>query len=1193
MRLKRLEIAGFKSFRNRTILDFAGGISAVVGPNGCGKSNIVDAVRWVMGEQRFKMLRAKKMEDVIFSGSNGASPVGTAEVSMILSSDGERFPGGYNDFSEVMISRRIFRDGETEYYINKAPCRLLDVREFFMDIGIGARTYSLVEQNHIANLVEAKPVERRNLIEEAAGIAKYKSRKEAASRKMEATRQNIVRLDDITGEVKIQIKSISLQAKKAERYKALKKTIKEEELALALQTCLDLAEKRKSLNDAYHETAVRRIEVETGLREIEASLEKINVAILENDSRNSKLQEKLYEIKNDVSISEQGIGFLKGKISEISERKQKNLSNIEMFQKRKENTLKELNILEKRVGGSDEKLTNIRDSVEKGQERAEELKGEERRLHKELEEKKIGHFDILTEKVSLKNLLTGLVKRGEDFKGRYKSYSSEIEENTQRLDSARDSLSSWRSSLQSDVEKLEYLTEAERTLLCKLEEARCKLGTVDGRIAGLKEETGIKSSRLSSLREFQGGYEWCSDGTRSIINAKSSRNGADYERFLEDFCGLVIDYIDVPGEYEVAVEAVLGEKLQYIVVSSHKDGIRAIDYLKSHSLGRGSFIPLSEIRENPSNVDMSSRGAGGGVKLIDVVGVKEGFEGMADYLLGDVVLTPDINTCLSLWERDGLEMTFVTPDGDVVSPHGVLTGGYGSNSESGLLRRKREIARIEEEVDNLSGLLKNEKDCRPEAGALVSRREEELTGLRSDLRKLELSINGKRKDIERFEGEQKWIGQRMNILAFNRESLKTEEAQAMKDKTAIENDIAACKDREIAADETISSLRERWEESRGKLEEMERGLSSEKVLLASLEEKKNADIKTLSGLKAAVTDISSEIVFKIKDVKFLEKEIEDITENIAGEKDRLEHLCSDHDVVGIEMERERESRSEKKEMLKKAETDAWKIKRELDNLTKKISEKEMESREVSSQISVLKEGMRGKYRVDLDSLKEEAGRFDESDIQRLRDKLDKDRKTLENFGEVNLLAPGEHEKLKERRDFLTSQVADLNSSLDVLQRTISKINRISKERFSETFTAVNQCFKEVFARLFRGGKGELRLTDELNMLETGVDIDIQLPGKKPRSISLLSGGEKSLSAVALIFSILLYRPSPFLMLDEADAALDDANILLFNKLIKDISVNSQIIIVTHNKNSMEVADNLLGITMEKEGISTMVSVNLN
>ena len=1193
MRLKRLEIAGFKSFRNRTILDFAGGISAVVGPNGCGKSNMVDAVRWVMGEQRFKMLRAKKMEDVIFGGSNGASPVGMAEVSMTLSSEGERFPGEYSDFSEVMISRRIFRDGESNYYINKAPCRLLDVREFFMDTGIGARTYSLVEQNHIVNLVEAKPVERRDLIEEAAGIAKYKSRKEAASRKMEATRQNIVRLDDIIGEVKTQSKSISLQAKKAERYKTLKKTIKEEELALALQTYLDLAEKRKSLNDAYHGTAVRKIEVETGLREIEASLEKIKVVILEMDSRTSKLQEELYETKNDVNINEQEIGFLNGKIAEISDRKQKNLSTIEMFRKRKENALKELNVLENRVGGSDGKLANIRDSVEKGQKRVEELKGEEGRLHRELEEKKIGHFDILTEKVRLKNVLAGLVKRSEDFKGRSESYGSEIEENTKKLDSARDSLSSRKSSLQSDVEKFEYLTEAERTLLCKLEDARCNLEAVDRRIAELKEETGIKSSRLSSLLEFQGGYEWCSEGTRSIISAKSSRNGVDYERFLEGFCGLVIDYIDVPKEYEAAVEAVLGEKLQYIVVNSHEDGIIAIDYLKSHSLGRGSFIPLEEIRENPSSVDMSPHDAGGDVKLIDVVGVKEGFEGIADYLLGDVVLTPDIDTCLSLWERNGLEMTFVTPDGDIVSPHGVLTGGYGSNSESGLLHRKREIARIEEEVDNLSGLLKNEKDCRLEADALVLQWEEELIGLRSDLHRLELNINSKQKDIERFEGEQKWIEQRINVLAFNREGLKAEEVQAMEKMTAIEKDIAACKDRESAADKTISSLRERWEKLRGKLEETERGLISEKVLLASLEEKKNADLKTLAGLKAAATDISSEIDFKIKDVKILKKEIEDITENIARKKDHLEHLCSDHDVVKIELERERESRSERKEILKKAETDAWKIKGELDNLTKEISEKEMGSREVSSQISVLKEGMHRKYRVDLDSLKEGVGRFDEPDIQKLRDKLDRDRKTLENFGEVNLLAPGEYEKLKERHDFLTSQVADLNSSLDALQRTISKINRISKERFSETFTAVNRHFKEVFSRLFRGGRGELRLTDEANMLETGVDIDIQLPGKKPRSISLLSGGEKSLAAVALIFSILIYRPSPFLVLDEADAALDDANVLLFNKLIKDISANSQIIIVTHNKNSMEVADNLLGITMEKEGISTMVSVNLN
>ena len=1182
MKLKKLEIVGFKSFRDKLALDFSSGISAIVGPNGCGKSNIVDAIRWVMGEQRLKMLRAKKMEDTIFNGTDNAPSVGMAEVSMILSANGRRFPGEYGNCSEVMISRRTYRDGESEYSLNKVPCRLLDVREFLMDIGIGVRTYSLVEQNHIANLIEARPEDRRKFIEEAAGIAKYKNRKEAASRKMDSTRQNIIRLNDITREVKTQLNSISRQAKKAEKYKTLKKSVKEAELAFALQTYSDLAARHKSLEEARDAITVTGVEIGTKLRELEASIEQIKTETLENEGLISELQEELYEIKNEINIKEQGIEFSKGKIADISERKQKNMVEIEMLRGRKENTIEEANTLQARITESDKRIADVTGSVTKSQKVVEEQKEMESTIHRELEERKVEQVDILTEKARLKNMLADLSKRSEDLKSRSESYNREIEENTEKVNSVNDSLSNLKSSLESDMERFEYLSEKEGVITGKLEKAESDSHIIDKRIAKFKEETGMKSSRLFSLKEFQEGYKWCNEGTRSIMKAKKQEN----------LCGLVADYIEVPKEYEVAVEAVLGEKLQYIIVKSQEDGIEAIDYLRSHSLGRSSFVPI-EVRNKLSGVETLHENVREVVRLTDVVSVKEGFEGIANYLLGNVLLIPNLNTGISLWRRNGFEGTFVTPEGDVVNPHGVLTGGSGENGERSLLRNKREIAELEEEIDNLNNSLKNEEVSRARTGALISQCEEELAELSSELRDLELSINSRRKDIERFEGEQKWIEQRINVLVFNRESLVSEEARIMEKIAATEGEIISHKNRKEVANETISSLQERWEELRGKLEGIERELTREKVLLAALDEKKHASLKTLARLSAAATDISNDINSKTGEAEALETEIEDITKTIALKRDHLDQLYSDHDTCEVELEKKRELQSEKIEILRSREMEAREIKKDLDNLTKKASGLEMESREVSLQANTLKEGMHRKYYVDLDSLKTEFTKFAESDIQELQNKLDRDREAIENFGEVNLLALSEHETLKERYDFLTSQVADLNSSLDVLQRTISRINRISRKRFSETFTGVNRCFKEVFSRLFQGGKGELKLTDEADMLETGVDIDIQLPGKKTQNISLLSGGEKSLAAVALIFSILLYRPIPFLILDEVDAALDDVNISLFNKLVKDISAHSQIILVTHNKRTMEVADNLIGVTMAKQGISTTVSVSLH
>ncbi|MBE9545961.1 MAG: chromosome segregation protein SMC, partial [Proteobacteria bacterium] len=705
---------------------------------------------------------------------------------------------------------------------------------------------------------------------------------------------------------------------------------------------------------------------------------------------------------------------------------------------------------------------------------------------------------------------------------------------------------------------------------------------IDKEIAELKEKTGVKSSRLSSLREFQEGYEWCNEGTRHIMKTKKQ----------EGFHGLVADYIEVPKEYEAAVEAVLGEKLQHIVVKTQEDGIRAIDYLKTQSLGRGSFIPV-EVRTRLSGVETLYGDNVEIVRLSDVVNVEKGFEDIADYLLGNVLLIPNLNTGISLWRRNGFEGTFVTPEGDIICPHGVLTGGNGGNGENSLLRNKREIAELEEEIDKLIRSLKDEEESRVRTTTLISQCEEELVELRAELRSLELGINGRRKDIERFEGEQEWIEQRINVLAFNMESMESEEAQTIEKIAAAEKDILSHKNRKEEVNETISSLQERWEELRNKLEEMERELTDEKVLLASLEEKKNASLKTLASLNTAATDISNDIDSKTGETEDIERKIKDITRNIALKRDHLDHLYSDHDTCEAELEKKREFQNEKGEVLRGREMEDRKTKEDLDNLTKEASELEMESREVSFQINTLQEGIYGKYHVDLNSLETKVEKLEETDIQELRNKLDRDRKSIENFGEVNLLALSEHEKLKERYDFLTSQAEDLNSSLDMLQRTISRINGVSRKRFAETFTAVNECFKDVFSRLFQGGKGELRLTDETDMLETGVDIDIQLPGKKPQNITLLSGGEKSLAAVALIFSILLYRPTPFLVLDEVDAALDDANISLFNKLLKDISANSQVILVTHNKRTMEFADNLHGVTMEKQGISTMVSVSLH
>ena len=1194
MRLKKLEIAGFKSFREKVVVDFAPGISGIVGPNGCGKSNIADSIRWVMGEQRVKTLRGKKMDDVIFNGSEEAAPVGMAEVSMILTADGQQFPGNYAECSEMMITRRLFRDGESEYTINKIPCRLLDVREFFMGTGIGARTYSLVEQNSVASLVEAKPEDRRQFIEEAAGISKYKSRKESAVRKMEATRENMVRLNDILREVKTQLNTISRQAKRAEQYKTLKQSIKEAELTIALQTCADLSSGRASREEEKQALQNRETEVRTRLQGIEAALEKLKAEVLENEGLISAHQEKRYGTKNTINIKEQGIEFSKRKIADLTARRAKDLAEGEALKRREGETDGEIASLRAAETEAEGRVGTLRKEVAEGAQALEELRRMDRTCRQALEEKKVRYIDIVTEKAKLKNMVVGLARMVEDFGNREAREVREIEETGKRSAELRRTLENLRSGLAVDEGGLADLGQRREEIVDELESARGELAEAEEKIAKLREENSRKTARLASLTEFEESYAGCNEGVKSLMTGGngSGRPGLSRELFM----GLVADHIRVPREYETAVEAVLGEKLQYVVVKNQTDGARAIDYLKSGSLGRGSFVPL-DVRSHVSSASGASlaeyehlREA---VPLIERITVREDCRAIVNELLGDVLLIPNLGSGISLWRQNGFCGTFVTPDGDIISPSGILTGGSGNGSDRSLLRNRREIAELTEEVATLQADLQEEQEGRKKAATLIAQWDEELLRLRSQVHLTELRINGLRKDVERYDGELRQVGERLKALNFNRENLAAEAAEARGKITRHEAEMKVTEDKEAALNGAMAEDRERGDALRADLEEREHTLTERKIRLASLEEKREADRRTLARLEDSLLDHSREIAARTADAETCQREAQALTLQIADEEEALKDLYAECETIEKTLSEKRDAQQEKEALLRTREAEIREIKKVLEGQLREGTELEVAVREIALQLENLQRNIQEKYGVDLIQLLPEFHPLEEEAVTALADRLEKDRQAVDIFGEVNLLALSEHEELKTRFEFLTSQIADLNTSLDTLQKTISRINTVSRQRFAETFAGVNQCFQQVFSRLFPGGRAELSLTDENDLLETGVDIEIRIPGKRTQSVTLLSGGEKSLSAIALIFSILLYRPVPFVLLDEVDAALDDTNIGLFNRLVKDTATQSQILMITHNKKSMQIADSLYGVTILKQGVSTLVSVSLN
>ena len=1189
MRLKKLEIAGFKSFLEKVVVDFSPGISGIVGPNGCGKSNIADAIRWVMGEQRVRTLRGKKMDDVIFNGSEEAAPVGMAEVSMMLSADDRQFPGSYAEFSEVMITRRLFRDGESEYMINKIPCRLLDVREFFMGTGVGARTYSLVEQNSVASLVEAKPEERRQFIEEAAGISKYKSRKESATRKMEATQQNLLRLNDIIREVKSQLGAISRQAKKAEQYKALKKVVKESELTVALQTYADLSERRNSREEAKNSLKNEELDVRTRLKGLEADLEALKAEVLEQENLISVHQEKLYETKNSINIKEQGIEFSRRKIADLNAKRQKDLAEGEALKRREGETGEEIASLQAAATEAEGTIEGLKRGVAESAQALDELRNMERNCRQDQEEKKIRYIDIVTEKAKLKNTVASLARMIEDFGRREAHENREIEENRKRSAELGRTLEKLRSGLAAEEGSFAELGGKREQIAEELERARSELTEIDEKIDELREESSRKSSRLASLKEFDESYAWCNEGIKSLMTGGKGTGSRDLSRDL--FLGLVADHIQVPREYETAVEAVLGEKLQYVVVKNQTDGIRAIDYLKTSSLGRGSFVPL-EVRPH------ASAGSDFGhlreaVPLIERIAVQEDYLPIVNELLGDVLLIPSLVNGISLWQQNGFRGTFVTPEGDIISPSGILTGGSGSGGEKSLLRNRREISELSEEVASLTAELMEEQNGRKRTASLIAQWDEELLRLRSQLHLTELRTNGLKKDLERYEGELRQVEDRLKILVFNRENIRSEAAEARERTAKHEGEIKTLEGREETLNRDMAVIRERWDGLRADLEQREKILTEQKIRLASLEEKREADLKILARLETSLTDHSREIEAKTRDAEACDREAQTLAAQIASEEEALKRLYAEYQALEAALSGKRNSHSEKEILLREREADIHDVKKTLDRLVHEGNELEVAFRECAIQTENLRRNIQEKYTTDLAQLITGFQPLEPEAIEELGAKLEKDRQAVDNFGEVNLLALNEHEELKTRYEFLTTQVADLNTSLSTLQTTITRINAISRKRFAETFAGVNKCFQEIFNRLFPGGRAELRLTDENDLLETGVDIDIRIPGKRTQSVTLLSGGEKSMSAIALIFSILLYRPVPFLLLDEVDAALDDTNILLFNRLVKETVCHSQILMITHNKKTMEVADSLYGVTMQKQGISTLVSVNLS
>jgi chromosome segregation protein len=1225
MRIKRLEICGFKSFVDRTVLTFPDPITSVVGPNGCGKSNIVDAIRWVMGEQSAKHLRGRAMDDVIFAGSESRGPARLAEVSLTF--DARAMPGtaesggvawGAVGPAEVVVTRRLYRGGESEYLLGGVPCRLRDIVDFFLGTGVGSKAYAIIEQGRIGFIVSSRPEDRRTLIDEAAGITKYKAKKKLAERRMDSTRQHLLRASDVIGEIETRLRSLRLQAQKAERYKRYKAELKDLELWSAAQRFLGLWAEEKSLETQRVDVEDRHAAGDVSLKAEELSVEAERLSVAEEAAELAVAKDELFALSNKAQLGGQRAAHYEDEAQTLGHRAalgRRELEDLNIRAAENDQSTAE-------IGGQLEHLDGEAERSRRAYQELEIVHAERRATlagaRKSLDEAGAAGASARARLARLESDIEAGTTRGEDLARRLAAASEEAAGLTAAMETGGREASSIVERLSALKERAENLTYDKQSGEARAIELRGEVARGEMELETLREEAHRRRSRLQSLGEIAQRYEGFQRGVRAIMQRQhepgqdtiGSQTGFGAAQGVR---GLVADIVQPPPELETAVEAVLGERLGNIIVDSHEVGVEAIEYLKARSEGRSSFIPL-ELRAPvtmpgagtvvydasggavmEAGASMSLWPSGEGVRgpILELIGYNRDYDRVADYLLGDVLVVEDLPRALSVWKTSATSRTIVTLDGDVIDPHGVVTGGSRESAVAGVLSQKREIRELEEVVARLETDYQEALDrhvATKQRLAEVNSRLEEIALL---LRRDEMDRVALDKDLDRTARERKQQEGRRAQLASVENDLRN---------TADQNDRKVMEAREsfLTAQQAAEGAEARAAALRGEVE--------------SLAESVDALVAELTTLKIAASQADDRRRTARTTLERLGRERGEqetrkarLEVSVAEDAARAETLTADaerlREEAGLwQAEADERARAhadrqgameERQSRLSRRDADLRASRSKVHALAQQLASLQLRCQEARLRRSSLEEQVEGRYRevklIDIlcdYHLRPLAGEEQDARMKELRG-------LIERMGEINLTAIEESEELQKRFDFLTAQKADLESAISQLEQAIEKINKASRRRFREVFDAVNLKFQEVFPRLFGGGRAHLQLTDESDMLETGVEIVANPPGKKvAQNIELLSGGEKALTAVSLLFGIFLIKPSPFCILDEVDAPLDEANVGRFNQAVRDMTDRSQFILITHNRRTMEIADRLCGITMEEPGVSKLVAVNL-
>jgi len=1201
MKIKRLELCGFKSFVDRTVVNFDHEIMGVVGPNGCGKSNIVDAIRWSMGEQSAKHLRGRSMEDVIFSGSESRSPADFAEVTLTFENDDPTdVPLEYKDYTDIAVTRRLHRNGDSEYLINKTPVRLKDITDLFLGTGIGTKAYSIVEQGKIGLIVSAKPEDRRLLIEEAAGITKFKSRKKQAERKMEMTQQNLLRVGDIVAEIERNLGSLKRQAAKAERYISYRGELEDLQLHDASHKFLELhgwtvleqsEVDRLTLeaDDAKASLAAREAELETARLEAHTAEEQLEQA-----------NASAFAADNEVRSEEAAIERAKDRIEALRRREAQAETELREIEEQGAILTRERDTVAADVAILEDGENGEANAAAAQEARLAELAAESQAAEQTLVELRQAMSRAHAEIASSEAKLQGFDRRKLDMIVREEKQSAEREEREGNVLELRARTEQLALAI-DDLRTGKVTTAEERTQLEeRLADLRRAITLSEHSLEEAKAEASKKRSRLHALTEMHSRREGVGAGAKALVETKD-----------KSLAGLLADRIEAPAELTAALAGLLGTHLEDVIVDDVPRGVELLADLATARKGRATIVPRNPPyvagRPAPWILDRldAGRAALEGIvgRLADTLRFAPEDEALVRVVVGDAIVVDDVAAAMRIRAlgasapgsrgADLADSVLVTRDGTVFHTDGRVSGGTGEEAAAHMLDVAREMRELQIEVTRLDALvserLAHHQSLRSQIGECTGA----LERARQQAHQSELALVHAEKDLRAAESELEGHNRRLEALAADLEELRKHIAEAEAERAAAQEvlDKARIDLEEVSA--RITDAETRATEWRDQVRDQQQLVMERKVALAGAREKLAAARGTLQRLARSEAELGDRAKRLHTELERGAAEYGETAATLVRHKERLIDATGAARVAQELLAETRTVFDAFRSDLTEREAGLKDLRTRASESREALGEHEMALRERQLSMEHLLTRVREKFRgLHLPRVIGDYHLRPAPDGE-LRDRIQELMGLLDRMGSVNLDAMREHEDAEKRYVFYTTQKADLDKALLDLERAIQQMNRESKKLFEETFAAVNERFQTIFPKMFRGGRAELRLTNPHDMLETGIDIVAQPPGKKLSSIELMSGGEKALTAVSLIFAIFQIKPSPFCILDEVDAPLDEANVGRYCDMIREMTDRSQFILITHIKKTMQMVDILHGVTMGEPGVSRLVSVKVS